>query len=45
MKYKNYGIVFWISGLSGSGKSTIGKHLKPMLEKKYYTQGKACEVF
>ncbi len=35
MKYKNYGIVFWISGLSGSGKSTIGKHLKPMLEKKY----------
>ena len=35
MKYSKYGIVFWISGLSGSGKSTIGKHLKPMLENKY----------
>lgn len=35
MKYINYGIVFYISRLSCSGKSTIGKHLKPVLEKKY----------
>jgi len=35
MKNKNSGIIFWITGLSGSGKSTIGEHLKKMLEKEY----------
>lgn len=35
MKKKSSGIIFWITGLSGSGKSTIGKHLKPLLEKEY----------
>ena len=35
MKSKNYGKIFWITGLSGSGKSTIGKHLKPLINKKY----------
>ena len=31
----NKSIVFWITGLSGSSKSTIGEHLKTMLEKEY----------
>ena len=31
----NKGIVFWITGLSGSGKSTIGEKLKILLEKKF----------
>jgi cytidine diphosphoramidate kinase len=35
MKKSNSGIIFWITGLSGSGKSTIGKYLKPLFEKKY----------
>ena len=33
--YKNCGIVFWITGLSGSGKSTISEKLKTFLEKKF----------
>jgi adenylylsulfate kinase-like enzyme len=32
---KNYGICFCILGLSGSGKSTIGKLIKKNIEKKY----------
>ena len=32
---KNHGIVFWITGLSGSGKSTIGEKLKTLLKKKF----------
>lgn len=32
---KEHGIVFWITGLSGSGKSTIGEKLKTLLEKKF----------
>lgn len=35
MKSKKYGKVFWITGLSGSGKSTIGEYLKKMINKKY----------
>lgn len=31
----NKGIVFWITGLSGSGKSTIGKKLNKLIEKHY----------
>ena len=31
----NKGIVFWITGLSGSGKSTIGEKLKKLIEKHY----------
>jgi adenylylsulfate kinase-like enzyme len=32
---KNYGNIFWITGLSGSGKSSIGEKLKILLNKKY----------
>ena len=32
---KNYGICFCFFGLSGSGKSTIGKLIKKQIEKKY----------
>ena len=32
---KKYGICFYIIGLSGSGKSTIGKLIKRNIEKKY----------
>ncbi len=32
---KSKGILFWITGLSGSGKSTIAKLLKPKIIKKY----------
>ena len=35
MKNRNSGTIFWITGLSGSGKSTIGEHLKAKLEKEY----------
>ena len=35
MKKKNIGIIFWITGLPGSGKSSIGNKLKPLIEKKY----------
>ncbi len=35
MKKKNTGIIFWITGLPGSGKSSIGNKLKPLIEKKY----------
>ena len=32
---KNKGIVFWITGLSGSGKTTIAKKIKKSIEKTY----------
>ena len=32
---KNHGIVFWITGLSGSGKSTIGNLIKKGIDKNY----------
>ena len=32
---KNKGIVFWITGLSGSGKTTIGKKIKTKIIKSY----------
>ena len=32
---KSKGILFWITGLSGSGKSTIAKKIKPKIIKKY----------
>ncbi len=32
---KNKGILFWVTGLSGSGKTTIAKQIKPYIEKKY----------
>jgi adenylylsulfate kinase-like enzyme len=37
MKYnkKKPGIVFWITGLSGSGKSTIGNFIKKYIDKNY----------
>jgi adenylylsulfate kinase len=37
MKYikRKLGIVFWITGLSGSGKSTIGNFIKKNIEKNY----------
>lgn len=35
MRNTNSGTIFWITGLSGSGKSTIGEHLKTKLEKEY----------
>ena len=34
-KIKKLGKVFWITGLSGSGKSATGKRLLPMIERKY----------
>jgi len=33
--YKKQGIVFWITGLSGSGKTTIGNHLKKKINENY----------
>ena len=33
--YKNKGILFWITGLSGSGKTSIAKKLKNKIESKY----------
>ena len=35
IKNKNKGILFWITGLSGSGKSLIAKTIKPQIIKKY----------
>ena len=32
---KNKGTLFWITGLSGSGKTTIAKKIKNSIEKKY----------
>mgnify|MGYP006108729595 FL=1 len=32
---RNKGILFWITGLSGSGKSTIASLIKNKIEKKY----------
>ena len=34
MQSKNYGKIFWITGLSGSGKSSIGEKLRVLLNKK-----------
>ena len=35
-KYKKTtGILFWITGLSGSGKTTIAKKIFPLIKKKY----------
>ena len=34
-KVKNKGIVFWITGLSGSGKTQIGKKIKKDIIKNY----------
>ena len=33
--YKKHGIVFWITGLSGSGKSSIGNKIIKNIEKNY----------
>ena len=35
MNKKYYGKIFWITGLSGSGKSAIGKKLKSLIKNKY----------
>ena len=32
---KNKGILFWITGLSGSGKTTIAEKIKIQISKKY----------
>ena len=32
---KKYGLVFWIEGFSGSGKSTIAELIKKRIDKKY----------
>ena len=32
---RNKGILFWITGLSGSGKTTIAKKIFPIIKKKY----------
>ena len=32
---RNKGILFWITGLSGSGKTTIAKKIFPTIKKKY----------
>ena len=34
-KYKNKGILFWITGLSGTGKSTLGNLIYPKIKKIY----------
>jgi len=33
--YKNFGIVFWITGIPGSGKSTLSKAIYSFIRKKY----------
>ncbi len=35
MKKKKIGKIFWITGLSGSGKSTVGEKLKTLIKNKY----------
>lgn len=35
IKIKKIGILFWITGLSGSGKTTIAKKILPFINKKY----------
>ena len=35
IKNKNKGILFWITGLSGSGKTTIAKKIRPFIAKTY----------
>ena len=35
MSNNNYGKIFWITGLSGSGKSTIGEKLNTLINKKF----------
>ena len=35
IKYKNKGILFWITGLSGSGKTTIAKKVHKQIIQKY----------
>lgn len=34
-KVKNKGTLFWVTGLSGSGKTTIAKNIKGKIERKY----------
>ena len=34
-KNKNKGVVFWITGLPGSGKTTIAKKIKKQIEKNF----------
>lgn len=34
-KNKKYGTVFWITGLSGSGKTSLAKKIYPFVRKKY----------
>ena len=34
-KIKNKGVVFWITGLSGTGKPSIGKNIKKDIVKNY----------
>ena len=35
MKKNKKGIVFWLTGFSGAGKSEISKYLHPLIEKKF----------
>jgi len=35
IRNKNKGIVFWITGLSGSGKTTIAEKIRENVSKKY----------
>ena len=34
-KYSDKGILFWITGLSGSGKTSLAKKIFPIIKKKY----------
>lgn len=34
---KNKGILFWITGLSGSGKTSLAKKIYPTIKKKIWT--------
>ena len=34
-KFNQKGILFWITGLSGSGKTSIAKKILPLIRKKY----------